>query len=144
MKKQIVTMILLLCVVTGVVIVKTVPWGGAGKDKEQEVGKQLLVSGSIYEITENNFIEGLSHDFSPEELEIWNEVSQNNSIQEEQGRLLDGTQKYMINLYDSGGNEALEYMLDRNGQLYDGKQNGQAVSCFEITEMLERIIAENK
>ena len=37
-----------------------------------------------------------------------------------------------------------KYIMDGNGQLYDGKQGGQAVRCVEIEKMLERIIAEDK
>ena len=138
MKKQITGMILLACIVAGIVVIRM---------KHLEIEKnetQLIVSGSMYEITENDCIKGLDHEFTSEEMKIWNEVYQNNSVQEEQGYLLNGTQKYMINLYDADENEVLEYMLDGNGQLFDGKQDGQAVSCVEIENMLEQIIAENK
>ena len=56
---------------------------------------------------------------------------------------LDGAQKYMIHLYDADGNEVLEYVLDGNGQLYDGKKNGQAVRNETIKNMLEKIISKN-
>ena len=83
-------------------------------------------------------------DVTPEELEIWNEVYQDGSAQEEQGYLLDGTQKYMIHLYDADGNEVLEYVLDSRGQLYDGKKDGHAIQNEKISNMLEQIIVKNK
>ncbi|MFR3808889.1 MAG: hypothetical protein ACLTX3_08060 [Lachnospiraceae bacterium] len=66
-------------------------------------------------------MKGLDHDFTPEELKVWNEVYQDGSVQEEQGYLLDGAQKYMIHLYDADGKRNFEYVLDSRGQLYDGK-----------------------
>lgn len=98
----------------------------------------------MYEVTENNFVKGLDHDFTPEELKVWNEVYQNGYIQEDQSYLLDGDQKYMIHLYDADGNEALEYVLDSNGQLYDGKKDGHAIQNEKISNMFEQIIVKNK
>lgn len=89
-------------------------------------------------------MKGLDHDFTPEELKVWNEVYQDGPVQEEQGYLLDGDQKYIIHLYDADGNEALEYVLDSRGQLYDGKKDGHAIQNEKISNMLEQIIVKNK
>ena len=47
----------------------------------------------------------------------------------------------MINLYDSQENEVGEYMADKDGNLYDGKQDGSAVYNQEITELIRDIIS---
>ena len=104
-----------------------------GKSAEQAVSNEPIASGIMYEVTENNFVKGLDHDFTPEELKVWNEVYQDGSVQEEQGYLLDGEQKYMIHLYDADGNEVLEYVLDSRGQLYDGKKDGHAIQSQSPT-----------
>lgn len=107
MRKQIISILLFACVVTGIGVVQVMHSKDPEKQTEQTVTDQPIASGSVYEITENNFVKGLDHDFIPEELEIWNEVFQDGSVQEEQGYLLDGAQKYMIYLYDADGNEVL-------------------------------------
>ena len=143
MRKRIISILLFACGVTGIGVVQIMHSKGSEKQTEQTVTNQPIAFGSVYEITENNFVKGLDHDFTQEELEIWNEVYQDGSVQEEQGYLLDGAQKYMIHLYDADGNEVLEYVLDGNGQLYDGKKNGQAVRNETIKNMLEKIISKN-
>lgn len=50
----------------------------------------------------------------------------------------------MIHLYDADGNEVLEYVLDSNGQLYDGKKDGHAIQNKKISNMLEQTIVKNK
>lgn len=144
MKKRIISILLFACVVTGIGVVQVMHSKDPEKQAEQTVTNQPIASGSVYEITENNFVKGFEHDFTPEELNVWNEVYQDGSVQEEQGYLLDGAQKYMIHLYDADGNEVLEYVIDSNGQLYDGKKNGQAVQNETIKNMLEEIIVKNK
>lgn len=143
MKKRVISILLFACVVTGIGAVQTMR-SENGKSAGQAVSNEPIASGTMYEVTENNFVKGLDHDFTPEELKIWNEVYQNGYIQEDQSYLLDGDQKYMIHLYDADGNEALEYVLDSRGQLYDGKKNGQAVRNETIKNMLEEIIVKNK
>lgn len=143
MRRRIISILLIACVVAGIGAAQVIR-SENGKSAEQTVTDQPIASGSMYEITENNFVKGLDHDFTPEELEIWNEVYQDGSVQEDQGYLLDGAQKYMINLYNADGNEVLEYVIDSNGQLYNGKKNGQAVRNETIKNMLEEIIVKNK
>ena len=104
MRKRIISILLFACVVTGIGVVQIMHSKGSEKQTEQTVTNQPIAFGSVYEITENNFVKGLDHDFTQEELEIWNEVYQDGSVQEEQGYLLDGAQKYMIHLYDADGN----------------------------------------
>lgn len=143
MKKRVISILLFACVVTGIGAVQTMR-SENGKSAEQAVSNEPIASGTMYEVTENNFVKGLDHDFTPEELKVWNEVYQDGPVQEEQGYLLNGDQKYIIHLYDADGNEALEYVLDSRGQLYDGKKNGQAVRNETIKNMLEEIIVKNK
>ena len=143
MRRRIISILLIACVVAGIGAAQVIR-SENGKSAEQTVTDQPIASGSMYEITENNFVKGFEHDFTPEELNVWNAVYQDGSIQEEQWYLLDGAQKYMINLYDADGNEVLEYVIDSNGQLYDGKKNGQAVRNEAIKNMLEEIIVKNK
>lgn len=143
-KKRVIRILLFACVVTGIGVVQVIHSEGPEKQTEQTVTNQPIASGTMYEVTENNFVKGLDHDFTPEELKVWNEVYQNGYIQEDRSYLLDGDQRYMIHLYDADGNEVLEYVLDSNGQLYDGKKNGQAVRNKIIKNMLKEIIVKNK
>lgn len=143
MKKRVISILLFACVVTGIGAVQTMR-SENGKSAEQAVSNEPIASGIMYEVTENNFVKGLDHDFTPEELKVWNEVYQDGPVQEEQGYLLDGDQKYIIHLYDADGNEALEYVLDSRGQLYDGKKDGHAIQNEKISNMLEQIIVKNK
>lgn len=143
-KKRVIRILLFACVVTGIGVVQVIHSKGSEKQTEQTVTNQPIASGIMYEVTENNFVKDLDHDFTPEELKVWNEVYQDGSVQEEQGYLLDGAQKYMIHLYDADGNEVLEYVLDSRGQLYDGKKDGHAIQNEKISNMLEQIIVKNK
>lgn len=143
MKKRVISILLFACVATGIGAVQTMR-SENGKSAEQAVSNEPIASGTMYEVTENNFVKGLDHDFTPEELKVWNEVYQDGPVQEEQGYLLDGAQKYMIHLYDVDGNEVLEYVLDSRGQLYDGKKDGHAIQNEKISNMLEQIIVKNK
>lgn len=143
-KKRVIRILLFACVVTGIGVVQVIHSKGPEKQTEQTVTDQPIASGTMYEVTENNFVKGLDYDFTPEEMEIWNEVYQNGYIQEDRSYLLDGDQRYMIHLYDADGNEVLEYVLDSNGQLYDGKKDGHAIQNEKISNMLEQIIVKNK
>lgn len=143
-KKRVIRILLFACVVTGIGVVQVIHSKGPEKQTEQTVTNQPIASGTMYEVTENNFVKGLDYDFTPEEMEIWNEVYQNGYIQEDRSYLLDGDQRYMIHLYDADGNEVLEYVLDSNGQLYDGKKDGHAIQNEKISNMLEQIIVKNK
>ena len=143
-KKRVIRILLFACVVTGIGVVQVIHSKGPEKQTEQTVTNQPIASGTLYEVTENNFVKGLDYDFTPEEMEIWNEVYQNGYIQEDRSYLLDGDQRYMIHLYDADGNEVLEYVLDSNGQLYDGKKDGHAIQNEKISNMLEQIIVKNK
>lgn len=143
MRRRIISILLIACVVAGIGAAQVIR-SENGKSAEQTVTDQPIASGSMYEITENNFVKGFEHDFTPEELKIWNEVYQDGSVQEEQGYLLNGAKKYMIHLYDADGNEVLEYVLDGNGRLYDGKKDGHAIQNEKISNMLEQIIVKNK
>lgn len=52
---------------------------GCTNDKtvlEQNTNPVVIVSGDIYEVTDNNFMKGFEHTFTSEELEILNEVYQ--------------------------------------------------------------------
>lgn len=103
----------------------------------QTENQQTIVSGELYEITENNFITGLQHDFTDEELILWNQVSQDNGFQEKDKTLDDDTIKYMIRLYDKNNKQVGEYILDDKGFLFNNK--GKQVTNKQIEELLKDI-----
>ena len=101
----------------------------------------MIASGNMYEITDNNFTKGLEHEFTEDELKIWNDIYNDNGFEKGEETIEKGNIKYMINLYDSQENEVGEYMADKDGNLYDGKQDGSAVYNQEITELIRDIIS---
>ena len=102
---------------------------------------QLIASGNMYEITDNNFTKGLEHEFTDDELKIWNDIYKDNGFDKGEEIIEKENINYMINLYDSQENEVGEYMADKDGNLYDGKQDGSAVYNQEITELIRDIIS---
>lgn len=105
-------------------------------EAETEKKGPEIVSGNMYEITANNFIEGLSHDFSPEEIEVWKEAIENDGFSKKYSHM--GECRYMIHLYDTKGVEVEEYFLDDNGRLYD--LEGMYVANNAVDEMLGEIV----
>lgn len=101
----------------------------------------MIESGNIYEITENNFVDGLDHTFTEDEIAVWDEVYAKGSFKEGEDYITEEDIKYMINLYDSNENEVGEYILDKNGQLYDGNREGRSVYNQKIMELLHNIIS---
>lgn len=111
------------------------------ENKSVKGENQLIASGNMYEITDNNFTKGLEHEFTDDELKIWNAIYNDNGFEKGEETIEKGNIKYMINLYDSQENEVGEYMADKDGNLYDGKQDGSAVYNQEITELIRDIIS---
>lgn len=103
----------------------------------QTTNQQLITSGELYEITENNFIDGLQHDFTDEELILWNQVSQDNGFQEKDKTLDDDAIKYMIRLYNKDNKQVGEYMLDADGFLFSSK--GKQITNKKIEKLLKNI-----
>ena len=66
MRRRIISILLIACVVAGIGAAQVIR-SENGKSAEQTVTDQPIASGSMYEITENNFVKGLDHDFTPEE-----------------------------------------------------------------------------
>lgn len=69
----------------------------------------------MYEITENNFISGLEHAFTKEELEIWNQKCRN--IEAGTGTVSEDEIKYMIYLYDAHGKQVCSYLMDKGDNI---------------------------
>lgn len=105
-------------------------------EAETEEKELEIVSGNMYEITANNFVEGLSHDFSPEEIEVWKEAIENDGFSKKYSHM--GECRYMIHLYDTNGVEVKEYLLDDNSRLYD--LEGMYVANDAVDEMLGEIV----
>ena len=105
----------------------------------QTTNQQLITSGELYEITENNFIDGLQHDFTDEELILWNQVFQNYDFQEKDKELDDATIKYTIRLYNKDNKQVGEYMLDADGFLFNSK--GKQITNKKIEKLLKNIIS---
>lgn len=97
-----------------------------------------IVSGNMYEITENNFISGLEHAFTKEELEIWNQKHRN--IEAGTGTVSEDEIKYMIYLYDAHEKQVCSYLMDKGDALYDGEQEGLRVHDAALERMLRDII----
>lgn len=115
-------------------------------DKNQEAGIEegqnyMITSGDMYEITENNFVKGTEHQFTEDELKIWNKIIEKNAFVKKVGTVSEKNIQYMIHLYDSKENEVAEYMMDKDGKLYDGKQKGTEVYNQEIMDMLQNTVS---
>lgn len=115
--------------------------GCAAKDGQTEEKNTMIASGDIYEITENNFVKGMEHTFTEDELKIWNEAYGEGAFEEGEDVIAEDDIKYMINLYDEEENEIGEYVLDKNGNLYDGNKEGRVVYNDQITKLLQKIIS---
>lgn len=103
--------------------------------------KVVVKTGDIYEITENNFIDGMEHAFTNDELEMWNEVYAENGFEEKENFVVKDNIKYMINLYDDKENEVGEYIIDKDGRLYDGNKNGKEIYNQKIIKLLKDIVS---
>ena len=115
--------------------------GCAAKDGQTEEKNTMIASGDIYEITENNFVKGMEHTFTEDELKIWNEAYGEGAFEEGEDVIAEDDIKYMINLYDEEENEIGEYVLDKNGNLYDGNKEGRVVYNDQIRKLLQKIIS---
>lgn len=132
-------MVLALCLC--LISCSTRVWWIKEKQASEKGKNSMIVSGDIYEITENNFVEGMEYKFTEDELKIWNEVYNKDSFEVGEDIITEENIKYMINLYDDEEKEIGEYVLDKNGNLYDGNQEGRVVYNARIAKLLQGIIS---
>lgn len=134
---------LCIMIITVFLMILMVGLVSTGLKKEKKIQtittEQKIQSGKIYEITDNSYVEGLEHEFTKEELKMWNEVYMKEKFENSEGVLEEKNIKYMIFLYDENGNEVGQYILDKDGILYDGKQEGKAVYNQKIIQLLRKI-----
>lgn len=128
MKRRLISLLLFACVITGCGAAKAI----------SSTQTDPIVSGNMYEITENNFVSGLEHAFTKEELEVWNREYRN--VQDGAGTVREDEIKYMIFLYDAHGNQVCNYIMDKGDALYDGDLEGLRVHDAAIEKMLRTII----
>lgn len=83
-----------------------------------------IVSGNLYEITENNFIEGIDYDFSETEIEEIKTILKNEEFTLTEEIIDENKLQYIINFYDADGTEIFSFALDKNKNIFceDGYQ----------------------
>lgn len=83
-----------------------------------------IVSGNLYEITENNFIEGIDYDFSETEIEEIKTILKNEEFTLTEEIIDENELQYIINFYDADGTEIFSFALDKNKNIFckDGYQ----------------------
>lgn len=110
---------------------------------EQDTNHAAIVSGDIYEVTDNNFMKGFEHIFTSEELEILNEVYQSQDFEVGDSYIYADEIRYMINLYDKKKKEVCEFLVDEEGNLYDGEKKGTSIYNEKVNSMIKQIVESN-
>lgn len=99
----------------------------------------VIVSGNMYEITENNFVSGFEHSFTADEICTLNDIlSERTELLHD--KVNEDDIKYMLNLYGDDGSELYEYVIDSDFRIYDGNLGGIEVSCKELESFIEGVV----
>lgn len=64
----------------------------------------MIASGTIYEITEDNFVEGLYHNLTQEEIGAWADVLSRGTYTCKEGTITPEESRYMLEFYDEAEN----------------------------------------
>ena len=140
-------------VIAGVIMLKQIPIKGSFAPSEDEVTMEnnsmvmekentVIEKGRIYEITENNFQEGIYHDFTQEELAIWQKLLDALDYTETEGNNFDKIDwRYAISLYDAHGNRIANFVADEDLNIY-GK-DGNKIENTQVTDLLQRVVESN-
>lgn len=94
--------------------------------------------GNIYEITENEFHQGIEYEFSQAELDCFKTVMEQKDYRCSQGLPKKEEIRFIIDLYDQNGSELAALSMDRNGKLYS--DDGYLVVSSTLEEMLSGVI----
>lgn len=131
---------LLIAAITSGCGTSAVPPAAPNEPAVSAVASETIASGSLSELTENNFRPGLDYRFSQEELAVWQDLLDN----------LDGTavetpsqtaeDHYLIRLYDNTDSEITCFSLAYDGCLYT--EDGRQVKSETVTKLLNTIIAD--
>ncbi len=104
--------------------------------RTEKMSDVTVSRGEIYELTENNFVKGLDHRFTEEEIGFWNRLL--SSVPVTGGRISKKDLKYIIHLYDAEGNELFDFGANTDFSVYS---EWGRLDSTELTEFL-RTLAE--
>lgn len=99
----------------------------------------VIASGNMYEVIENNFIDGFEHSFTVDEIRVLNDIL-SDRVELLQDKINEDDIKYMLNLYGGDGSELYEYAIDSDFRIYDGSLGGIEVSCKELESFIESVV----
>ena len=74
-----------------------------------------IAKGTIYEITPNNFVEGIFHDFEQVELTTWRDALEKVTFVRSETEY---NKRYLIHLYDEKGSQLYEFWADDEGIVF--------------------------
>lgn len=96
-------------------------------------------AGNLYELTENNFQEGLDYDFTEEELALWQNVVEQLDTAAEQKPAEEIEPGYLIRLYDEDGSEIASFSVGRDGRVYT--EDNRRVEDEAIETLLRELLS---
>lgn len=103
----------------------------------KEIAEQIAII-NIYEITENQFQEGIDYYFTSEEMELWRNILNNEIDDYSNVDIGDVEIKYIINFYNKDGDELLSFALDEDKNVYT--EDGYKFINSEILLVLKNIL----
>lgn len=95
-----------------------------------------IAKGNIYEITENNFQEGLDYYFTEEELAEIMGMLKDESLEMTEGIPKKEDIAYVVIFYDAAGMEVLSFTIDRANKIYEG--SGYCVKNEQLTMFFKK------
>lgn len=113
--------------------------GCSAPDEPHTDAAVTVKAGNLYELTENNFQEGLDYDFTEEELALWQNVVEQldtAAVQEPAEEIEPG---YLVRLYDADGREIASFSVGRDGCVYT--EDNRRVEDEAIEALLRELLS---
>ena len=108
-------------------------------DNRSMLSQDVQTAGmTIYEITENNFQNGLYYRFSETEVSAWQDVIKSGDYTTQAAELTKENTKYIIEMYDSENANIAFLRIDQNLRMYT--EDGNMIVCEKLENMLNDIV----
>lgn len=105
----------------------------------EEIGERLD-SAEIYELTENQFQDGLDYELANEELEALRMLLKSGGLTSREGAFKKEDIKYILDLYDEEERELASFGISGDGSVYSDKE--EEVDSEKLQEWIQAFISE--
>ena len=107
-------------------------------DKTETVG--IYASGNIYELTDNNFQEGINYDFSLDELQKIEKMLQQVRLKKSINVINRNNILYIASFYNEKEEEILSLAIDRKFRIYS--EDGMRIRSKELEKYLKNTLSK--